>query len=122
MTLPEAFDEVDAGLICAQEWISLEGSELVQDWRRKLADATKYLVQGFVAEFPLSLRSARNQSGKPSHYSRRRTSDSELNINKIIGDQLNLLRIVDNVSHTAFFRFGGKEFNLEVYGRNNRTN
>lgn len=117
ITLLEAVDEVDAGGIFAQNWIELKGTELVDDWRAHLANHTLLLAKNFVAEFPESLKSLRPQMGQPSYYSKRRPQDSELNPDKTIREQFNLLRVVDNESYPAFLTIDGKVFILKIYAR-----
>ena len=57
----------------------------------------------------------RKQEGVPSYYAKRTPKDSELNINKSIKDQINLLRTVDNDNYPAFFRYKGMKYILEIY-------
>lgn len=115
VTLFEAVDEVDAGPIYLQEWIDLEGAELLGEWHAKLAATTTILARRFVAGYPALLGQAREQAGEPSYYPRRRPSDSELSMDKTLAEQFNLLRIVDNESYPAFFRHKGGKFAIKVY-------
>ena len=48
------------------------------------------------------------QEGEESFYPRRTPKDSELDVNKTILEQFNLLRAVDNERYPAFFQVGGK--------------
>lgn len=96
VTLFEAVDDVDAGPIYLQEWIDLDGAELLDEWHAKLAVTTSNLARRFVAGYPRSSERAREQAGEPSFYSRRRARDSELASNRTLAEQFNLLRIVDN--------------------------
>ena len=117
VTLLEAVDAVDAGRIYLQEWLDLNGAELIDDWRRMLATATVNLSRSFVAEYPSVLESAREQSGVPTTYPRRRAKDSALDSNKTLAEQFNHLRIVDNDHYPAFFSYKGKEFVLKISSR-----
>jgi UDP-4-amino-4,6-dideoxy-N-acetyl-beta-L-altrosamine N-acetyltransferase len=54
------------------------------------------------------------QSGNESFYPKRTPKDSELDINKTIQDQFNLLRIVDNDNYPAFFELEGQRYRLTV--------
>jgi len=113
-TLLEAADEVDAGAIYLQVWIDLTGNELSSQWRKIQADQTIALCQEFVYEYPSILTRARRQEGESSIYPRRRPNDSELNPNKTIAEQFNLLRVVDNKSYPAFFDLAGNRFVLRI--------
>lgn len=117
VTLFEAIDKVDAGPIYLQEWIDLEGTELIEDWRAQVARKTRDLANAFVASYPGILDKAREQIGEPTMYPRRRAQDSLLDSDLSIAAQFNQLRIVDNDSYPAFFRHNGKEFVLKILPR-----
>ena len=114
VTLLEAVDEVDAGPIYLQEWIELEGHELVSDWQRLLTDSTRWLCQKLIANYPAILEQAHLQSGVPTYYSRRRPMDSELDPTKSISEQFNLFRVVDNENYPAFFDMAGDRYVLRI--------
>ena len=97
--------------------MDLEQADLVDDWRTKLSRATINLVQAFVSKYPASLKSKRDQKGKPSFYPKRGPSDSQLDLRKPLIEQFNLLRIVDNERYPAFFNAYGNEFVLQVHKR-----
>lgn len=114
ITLFEAADEIDSGLIYAQRWIEFEGHELVDELREGQARATKEICQWFVDHYPESLSEAREQQGRESFYARRRPKDSELDPNKTIAEQFNHLRVVDNERYPAFFELNGRRFYLKI--------
>jgi methionyl-tRNA formyltransferase len=60
---------------------------------------------------------ARNQVGKTTYYPKRNSRDSQLDIEKSIAQQFDLLRIVDNDNYPAFFVLHNNEFVLRVYKR-----
>ncbi|HRK56288.1 MAG TPA: UDP-2,4-diacetamido-2,4,6-trideoxy-beta-L-altropyranose hydrolase [Burkholderiaceae bacterium] len=117
VTLLEAVDPVDAGPIYLQEWIDLDGTELIDDWRKALAHQTIHLASTFVERYPAILNSARAQVGQPSNYPRRRAQDSELDPHQTLASQINQLRIADNDSYPAFFHHQGKTFVLKISKR-----
>ncbi|WP_252365672.1 hypothetical protein [Campylobacter jejuni] len=53
--------------------------------------------------------------GKESFYPKRSPKDSELDINKSLNEQFNLLRIASNEDFPAFFYKDGKKFILKIY-------
>jgi UDP-2,4-diacetamido-2,4,6-trideoxy-beta-L-altropyranose hydrolase len=118
VTLFEAVDEVDAGDIYLQEWIQLDGTELIDEWRHYLSESTARLTAKFVANFPEITNSARVQFGEPSFNRRRRGPDSRLSASESLGEQFNHLRIVDNDSYPAYFEWLGQEYTLHIYPRN----
>ena len=114
VTLFEAESKVDSGVIYDQEWISFEGHELVDELRFAQAEATLNLCKRFVNNYPPALDSDNAQAQGETFYKRRYPEDSELNPNKSIKDQFNLLRIVDNEKYPAFFEQGGYLYKLKI--------
>lgn len=114
VTLFEAVDRVDSGRIYAQRWIEFEGHELVDELRAVQAKATLSLCRWFVERYPESAAQAREQIGVESFYARRGPADSELDPEKSIADQFNLLRVVDNERYPAYFTWHGYQYQLIV--------
>jgi len=54
------------------------------------------------------------QSGVESFYPKRTPKDSNLDINKTIKEQFNLLRIVNNEEFPAFFEIDGHRYALKI--------
>ena len=122
VTLLEAVDAVDAGDIFSQTFFEVLITDLVEDWRAKLAAATEFLVRQFICGMPDSALARRQQSGEPTFYSRRKPSDSELDLGKTVAEQFGLLQIADNINYPVWFTHGGEEFEIEVYRRSNKRN
>jgi methionyl-tRNA formyltransferase len=114
ITLFEAAEQFDSGLIYAQRWIEFEGHELVGELREGQARATQELCRWFIDKYPESTSAARKQQGQESFYPRRTPLDSELDPNKTITEQFNLLRVVDNDRYPAFFKFKGRRFSIKI--------
>ena len=113
VTLFEAHKNVDSGQIYFQEFISLNGTELLDELKNKQGELTNKLIEKYVSFFPEI--PSRKQEGKSSFYSRRTPKHSELDINKSINEQFNLLRIVDNEKYPAFFIRDNVKYNLKIY-------
>ena len=114
VTLFEATDAVDAGVIYGQTEIHLCGDELVDDLRRKQAEATFSLCAEFVAGYPGVLQQARDQRGTPSYFPRRTPVDSRLDLDLTLRDQFNLLRVCDNIRYPAWFDHSGARYTLGI--------
>jgi len=112
VTLFEAVEEVDAGPIYDQEVITFEGHELVDELREKQGEATIRLVKRFVCDYPDV--QGKPQEGEPSYYPRRTPKDSELDTNKTIEEQFDLLRVCDNERYPAFFVKDGERYIIKV--------
>jgi len=110
--LVEANKEVDCGEIWLTDIVSLDGTELHDDWRTKQGECTLKLAKEFIVNYQ-RLR-AKTQKGESSYYPRRTTKDSELDINKSLKEQFNLLRVVSNKDYPAFFIKDGVKYKLEI--------
>ena len=54
------------------------------------------------------------QEGAESFYKGRKPEDSQLDFNKTIAEQFNLLRVVDNDKYPAFFEHQGEKYFLKI--------
>ena len=98
ITLFEAVADLDAGPIYLQQQIALDGHELVEEWRALQAQATLKLCLVWLDRYHEVVAAAQHQLGEPSHYRRRRSADSQLDPERSLVEQFNLLRVVDNQS------------------------
>jgi len=112
ITLFEAEESVDSGVIYAQDSIDLEGHELLPEIKKKQGEKTIELILNFLKNYPNV--KGEKQVGESSYYPRRTKKDSELNINKSIAEQFNLLRVCDNERYPAFFVKEGVRYELKI--------
>lgn len=110
--LIEAREEVDSGPILFKDKIMLSGHELVDEIRAALGRKTIELCEGFL--YPTSPITLMEQVGEPTYFKLRKPQDSQLDPDKSISDQFELLRIVDNDKYPAFFEFRGHRYVLRV--------
>jgi methionyl-tRNA formyltransferase len=115
ITLFEATEKVDSGVIYAQDWMEFDGGELIDELRLTQAKATIRLCKNFVNKYPQICREAREQVGDSSFYLHRREADSELDPSQTIEAQFDLFRVVDNQRYPAFFYFNGNRYSLQIY-------
>ena len=115
LTLFEADADLDSGPIYDQLTIELQGDELLPEWQNIQAEATIELCTRWLVAFPSSVQSARPQLGDSSEFARRRPDDSKLDTSKGIGEQFDLLRVVDNESYPAFFDLRGRRYRLSIH-------
>jgi len=113
ITLFEADESFDGGNIYFKEFIELNGDELVDELREKQAHMTFYLIDKFLKERP-NINGVK-QNGKETFYQRRNPSNSELDINKTILENFNLLRIVDNLRYPAFFIHKNQKYIIKIF-------
>ena len=112
LTLFEANEKTDAGKIYIQDKLLLDGSELLDEWQKKLG---KKIVQ-MCLEYVLKRDTIKGipQQGEETFYKKRTPKDSELDINKTIKEQFNLLRIVDNKKYPAYFKLNNSTYKLFI--------
>lgn len=116
VTLFEANKDIDSGIIYFQDFIELDGLELLDEIKTKQGLITNRLIEKFIASYPVI--KGRKQVGKSTFYKKRTSKDSELDINKTIKEQFNLLRIVDNKRYPAYFTINGKKYTLKINKNN----
>lgn len=110
--LIEAVEQVDAGNIIYKDWITLNGTELVDELRTLIGGKTVDLAQCFLNES--APPSGTPQTGEPTVHPRRTPADSRLDPEKSIASQFDLLRIVDNNAWPAFFEYRGQRYKLLI--------
>ena len=115
ITLFEATADLDAGPIYLQQHIALEGFELVEEWRVLQVQATLELCLAWFDRYREVVAAALPQQGEASHYRRRRPADSQLDPERSLADQFNLLRVVDNQRYPAFFDWRGRRYVLQLH-------
>lgn len=113
ITLFEAQESIDSGRIYEQTLMRFDGSELIDELRDIQAKATFELVNLFIQKFPDN--KSLPQNGEESFYKKRIPSDSELDINKSILEQFNLLRVCDNERYPSFFHLNGHKYKVKIF-------
>lgn len=108
----QAQGDVDSGNIVMQRTLSLTGYELNGELRQLQARLTMDMCEAF-CHSPTSFLPI-SQKGEESFYPKRGPSDSELDIDKTLREQFNLLRIVDNETYPAFFDIDGRKYRLSI--------
>jgi methionyl-tRNA formyltransferase len=111
--LIEASSVVDSGDILHTYTLRLSGTELYHEIREKQAEATINVISDFLTIYPNFSR--QKQIGIESIYRRRTIDDVELDINKSIKQQFNLMRIANNEEWPSFFFIEGKKYILKIY-------
>ena len=85
----------------------------MNELREKQAYGRLNLIRNFLQTYP-KLR-ARKQRGRGSYNRKRYPNDSEININKSIKSQFNLLRICDNERYPAFFYYKKQKYIFKIF-------
>jgi len=116
ITLFEAVAGVDSGDIYLQDYLHFDGSELNQDLKDAQGKKTIEMCLNYVANYQSLV--ARPQEGQETFYEKRTPSDSELDPDKALSEQFNLLRVVDNERYPAFFRLNGHKYFIKIFKDN----
>ena len=118
ITLFEAADTIDSGQIYSQAYISLDGTELLDEIKHKQGAVTQSLILSFIECLP-DIK-VRPQSGDETFYPRRRPDDSRLDVHKSLYEQFDLLRVCDNERYPAHFTMRNKEYVIKIYSRDDK--
>lgn len=113
VTLFEATEKIDSGVIYNQDFIKLNGDELLPEIKHRQGIKTIDLIVDFIENIDKVIGS--DQMGEETFYPKRKSKDSELDINKSIKEQFNLLRVCDNERYPAFFTLKGKKYIIKTY-------
>lgn len=113
LSLLDASEPVDSGAIWLKTKFVLEGHELLPEINAKLFAAELLLMTQAIEQFE-TITSV-EQVGDPGTYMPKRSPiDSQLDPNKTIAEQFDLLRTVDNQRHPAFFNYRGKCYLINI--------
>jgi methionyl-tRNA formyltransferase len=113
LSLLNAEDSVDTGDIWKKKNIELVGTELYDEINALLFEAEIDLITWACKNIIFAEPTPQTICQK--NYHRKRTpADSEVNINRSISEQFNLLRVCDPERFPAFFEIKGQKFKLIV--------
>lgn len=110
----EAVADLDAGPIYLQQQIDLQGHELVEEWRALQAQVTFELCLAWFDRYRVVVAAAQPQHGEASYYRRRPPADFQMDPERSLAEQFNLLRVVDNQRYPAFFPWRGRRYIIHV--------
>ena len=112
ITLFEASENIDSGVIYLNDKIVLAGNELIDEIRVFQGNCTVNLIVNFINNYD-NIKGV-EQKGESSFYKKRKVEDSKLDINKSIKEQFNLLRVVDNERYPAYFEYKGGKYKIQI--------
>ena len=111
VTLIEAEEQVDSGLIYYQDYMTFNGTELNDEIKSEQFRVTADLVVKYCDNFPVK---GKKQQGPESYYRKFKEEDNRLDPNKPINQQFNKLRIADNKRYPCWFEIDGTRYNLKI--------
>ena len=113
VSLLEASDPVDSGLIWLKTTFSLNGDELIEEINAKLFKAELWLMTYAVEHF-YDIEPTAQEGGSCEYLRKRTPADSKINIHKPLLDQFNLLRVSDSVRYPCFFEYKGCKYIIKI--------
>lgn len=114
LTLLEANEPIDSGDIWLQCKISIPKYLLWDEINKLIFDAEINLMSQAVETVQNINPIAQSTTTPPTYYRKRQPSDSQLDIDKSLREQFNLLRICDTNRYPAFFIFENKKFVVSI--------
>lgn len=114
-SLFEAINKVDAGKIYLQDSITILDTDLLYEIKDKQGKKTIDMVINFINNYDLLINNGKEQYGLETFYKKRTPKNSELDINKSIKEQFNLIRVCDNERYPAFFYFNNVKYKIKIY-------
>ncbi len=112
VSLLDADLKLDSGDIWEQEKIKFEGHELFDEINDLLFDAEIDLMD-FAVQHHILIQPTK-QVGMGSYWRKRTPADSELDVDKTIAEQFNLLRVADPKRYPAFFKMHGFTYEVSI--------
>ena len=113
VSLLEAVDGVDSGPIWCKKSIKLQGHELADEINVKLFELELELMDFSIANFGLVKPQLQDET-KATYYPKRTPRDSQLDPDKTIAEQFDLLRVSDSNRFPAFIEYRGFRYNLNI--------
>jgi len=112
VSLIEARESVDSGDIWKQKTFKLEGHELYNEINDLLFKTELKLMDYAVENYKTVVPVKQKEGG--SYYRKRTPADSELDPDKSIAEQFDLLRVADPERFPAFFKLRGCTYELNI--------
>jgi methionyl-tRNA formyltransferase len=112
ISMLEAADSADSGDIWRKELIQLQGHELYDEINELIFAAELRLMDYAMDNCGRVV--PQKQVGEPTYYRKRTPADSELDPNKSIAAQFNLLRVADPERYPAFVVLNGVRYNISI--------
>ena len=116
ISLIKADKKVDCGPIYLTDFFTLADTDLSEEIRFKQGKAVLKIIKKFLVKYPKV--KCVDQKGRGNFNKRRKSADSELNINKSIKSQFNLLRVCDNEQYPSFFKYKKHKYIIKIYKEN----
>jgi len=116
-SLIEAKKKVDSGNIYFSGNFILNGTELMNEIRKKSVFYDVKMIKKFLIKYPKF--SIKKQKGISTFNKKRKINDNKIDINKSLKSQFNLLRVSHNDLYPSFFYIKNKKYILKIFKSKN---
>ena len=113
MSIFEVEDKVDSGDVWKKISFDVEEHELADQINEKISINTLKLMEFAIENFT-NIKPIKQDEKNATYFEKRNPEDSELDVNKTIGEQFNLMRICDVNRYPSFFYFKGHKYKLTI--------
>ena len=117
LSLIEAEDQVDTGNIWKKLNINIPKTALFNEINQLIFNAEIELMDFSIDNFG-TIKPKKQSGYNASYFPKRTPENSELDINKNLSEQFDLIRVCDAKRFPAFFYKDGQKFNLIIYKDN----
>ena len=114
VSLLEADDKVDSGDIWKKIRVTVPNHALYEELNNVLFSAETSLMDFAVANFSKICPEQQNSDIAPTYFPRRSPEDSELDTEKSIKEQFNLMRVCDPLRFPPFFYLHGHKYRIKL--------
>ena len=114
LSVLDAEDEIDSGNIWLKMNIELDGTELFDEINQKIFLAELRAMDEVLLNHERIQPEAQPNNVATSYHRKRTPADSQLDPEKTISEQFNLLRVCDPNRFPAFFEINGVRYNLQI--------
>ena len=112
LSMINAEDQLDAGNIWQQKSVLFEGHELYDEINARIFEAEIELMSWALEN--IDQNKPWSQKGEGSYYRKRLPRDSQIDPEKTIAAQFNLLRVADSSRYPAFFEHRGRKYKILI--------
>lgn len=114
LSLLEAEDKVDSGRLWLKRVVPIDRTDLWHEVNEKLFEAEVELINEAVESYHQIQSYPQSDEIEPTYYSKRTPADSEIDPEKSIAEQFNLIRMCDPQRYPAWFEYLGQKYNLTL--------
>ncbi len=114
LSMIDAAPLVDSGHIWAKSHCEIPKAALFDEINEILFTAMFGMIENVVEDRNSFVKFPQDMSVAPTYYEKRQPKDSEIDPNKSITEQFDILRVSDPNRFPSYFRFRGKKFNITI--------